>query len=56
MALHFLVLFKRKKVDERVQESGFNDGGFVCWMDGDIAHASGTGENEGKEGAVQQSQ
>jgi hypothetical protein len=48
MALNFLVLVEGKKVDEGLEEAGFDDGGFIGWMDGYVSNAGGSGEDEGE--------
>jgi hypothetical protein len=52
--LDFLVLVKGKEVEERLEEAGLNDGGFIGGVDGDISDASGSGEDEGEVGGVQE--
>ena len=55
MTLNLLVLVVREQVDQRMQESGIDDGRFVRRVDGDVSDAGGGGENEGKEGRTEKS-
>lgn len=41
MTLDFLVVLEGKEVDERLEESGFDDGGFILGVDGDVADTGG---------------
>lgn len=53
MALNLFVLGGSEQVDERLQEAGFDDRGFVERVDGDVPDAGDRGEDEREVGGVE---
>lgn len=56
MALNLLILVVREEVDEGRQESRLDDGRLVLRVNGDVADAGGSGEDEGKEGGAKETE
>ncbi len=56
MTLHLLVLVEGKKLDERLEEAGIDDRGFICGMDRNVTDTCSGGENKGKVRGVKQSE
>jgi hypothetical protein len=56
VALDLLVLVVGEEVDERGEETGFDDGRFVGGVDRDVADAGGCGEDEGEEGGAEKTE
>ncbi len=54
MALNLLVLVKREKAYEGLQEAGLNDRRLVCGVNRDVADTGGGRENERKVRRVQE--
>lgn len=46
MALDFLIFLKREKLDERVEETRFDDRRLIQRVNGDVTKAGGGGEDE----------
>jgi hypothetical protein len=53
VALNLLILVG-EEVDERREETGFDDGRFVGGVDGDVADAGGGGEDKREEGGTEE--
>jgi hypothetical protein len=56
VALDLLVLVVGEEVDERGEETGFDDGRFVGGVDRDVADAGGGGEDEREEGGTEEAE
>ena len=56
MALNLLVVFERKQVDERLQETGLDNGRLGLGVNRDIADAGGSREDEREISGLEQAE